>query len=180
LGGASDKVATISQHRIARKKMMLPEKKSCKSCPKKTHTPTRNYGVWGGLLLALLPKCPFCVMAYSGTLMLCSKDSIAVTEYTNISATTIVFTSFFCLLALVGIFFNKRGIRTNYALLLAIVGSCLVMTGVLYDGGWTLYYGGVALLFAAVWLNGSLWYFINKAKAFFHTHFFHSSQKQSA
>lgn len=149
--------------------MQATAKNNCQPCAKKHAAPKKNYGVWIGLLLAILPKCPFCVMAYSGTLMLCSKDAVIVSTHTNTSGITIIFTSIFCLLSVVGIYFNKRGIRTRYALGMAIAGACMIMTSVLLSGGLMLYYCGVAFIFAGVWLNGSMLYFVNKAKHFFST-----------
>lgn len=147
--------------------MQVIEKKNCQPCAKKNAPPKKNYGVWAGLLLAVLPKCPFCIMAYSGTLMLCSKDAVTVSTHTNTSVITTILTSLFCLLSIFGIYFNKRGVRTLYALTMAMAGACMVMTSVLLYGGLGLYYGGVVFIFAGVWLNGSLLYFVHKAKHFF-------------
>jgi hypothetical protein len=161
--------------------MPANEKKNCRSCHNKTTSHHRkHYGIWSGLLLALLPKCPFCVMAYSSTLVLCSKDSVAVSTHTNSSVVTAIITSFFCLLAVAGIYFNKRGTRTRVALWMSMAGTSMVMTGVLFFGGWVLYYSGVVILFAAVWLNGSLLYFINKGKAFFSFVGFYKPVKHTA
>jgi hypothetical protein len=139
-------------------------KNTCQTCGKNNRVSKRNFGLLGGLLLALLPKCPFCIMAYSGTIMLCGKDSVSASDYTSTSATTIALTSFFCLLTLLSIYFNKRGTRTGYALLISIFGTGLVISSTLFYGGWSLYYTGVSVIFAGVWLNGSLLYFISKAK----------------
>jgi hypothetical protein len=142
-------------------------KNNCQPCAKNHPSPKKNYGVWAGLLLAVLPKCPFCIMAYSGTLMLCSRDAVTVSAHTYTSVTTTILTSLFCLLSIIGIYFNKRGTRTRYALSMAIAGACMVMTSVLLSGGLGLYYIGVVLIFAGVWLNGSMLYFVNKAKHLF-------------
>jgi hypothetical protein len=142
-------------------------KKNCESCSKKQASPKKNYGVWVGLLLAVLPKCPFCIMAYSGTIMLCGKDAVTITTHTNTSLVTTLLTSVFCLLSIIGIYLNNRGARTKYALFTAIAGTIMVLTSVLWYGGLELYYSGVALIFAGVWLNGSLLYFVNKANQFF-------------
>lgn len=159
--------------------MKAIEKNNCTTCRKKDRISQKSYGLLGGLLLALLPKCPFCVMAYSGTLMLCGKNTVSESHYTATSAATIIITSFFCLLTLLSIYFNKRGTRTRYALFISTFGTCLVISSTLFYGGWGLYYTGVAVIFAGVWLNGSLLYFINKAKQIFGTTAYYKSQKPS-
>lgn len=159
--------------------MKAIEKNTCLTCGKNNRVSKRNFGLVGGLLLALLPKCPFCIMAYSGTLMLCGKNSASISEYTYTSTATILLTSFFCLVTLLSIYFNKRGTRTRYALLISLFGTCLVIISTLFYGGWSLYYTGVAVIFAGVWLNGSLLYFINRAKQVFGAAPYYKSRKAS-
>jgi hypothetical protein len=159
--------------------MKAIEKNNCTTCRKKDRISKKSYSLLGGLLLALLPKCPFCIMAYSGTLMLCGKDTVSESHYTSTSTATIVLTSFFCLLTLLSIYFNKRGNRTHYALLISTIGTCFVISSTLFYGGWSLYYTGVAVIFTGVWLNGSLLYFVNKAKRAFGTEQYYKSQKSS-
>ncbi len=155
------------------------EKSTCKSC-KKANTPSkRNLGLWGGLILAILPKCPFCVLAYTGTLALCSKDSLQVLDHTFSSAATIVFTSFFSLITLLSIYLNKRGNRTRFALMISAAGTIMVLCSAAFYGGIALYYAGVAIIFAGAWLNGSLLYFINKAKQAFSSSIFYQATKRS-
>jgi hypothetical protein len=159
--------------------MKATEKNNCNACRKKNRVSKKSYSLLGGLLLALLPKCPFCIMAYSGTLMLCGKDTVSELHYTSTSAATVFLTSFFCLLTLLSIYFNKRGSRTRYALFISIIGASFVISSTLFYGGWSLYYTGVAVIFTGVWLNGSLFYFINKAKQIFGTAQYYKSPKSS-
>jgi hypothetical protein len=155
----------------------IAQKTNCKSC-KKTNAPAkRNLGLWAGLMLAILPKCPFCVMAYTGTLALCSKDSVQVLDHTFSSAATIVFTSFFCLLIVGSIYLNKRGNRTRFALMISLAGSAMVVCSAAFYGGMALYYTGVATIFAGAWFNGSLLYFIKKAKQVFTSAALYKSSK---
>jgi hypothetical protein len=155
------------------------QKNNCKSCKKANTPPIRNLGLWAGLILAILPKCPFCVMAYTGTLALCSKDSLQVLDHTFSSATTLVFTSFFSLITLLSIYLNKRGTRTHFALMISMAGTAMVLCSAAFFGGMALYYAGVVVIFAGAWLNGSLLYFINKAKQAFSSSVFYQSAKQS-
>jgi hypothetical protein len=138
-------------------------KDDCKPCKKEKKVSERKKqaGILSTFLLIVLPKCPFCVMAYSGTLILCGKTGI-VPEVTPSSSTTIFVTLFFCLLVLLSIFFNYRDARTRWALLLAAAGSAMIMYSVAAGGGLPLYYSGVTLVFIGVWLNASLLYVISK------------------
>lgn len=118
-------------------------------------------------------------MAYTGTLALCSKDSLQVLDHTFSSATTLVFTSFFSLITLLSIYLNKRGTRTHFALMISMAGTAMVICSAAFFGGMALYYAGVVVIFAGAWLNGSLLYFINKAKQAFSSSVFYQSAKQS-
>ena len=120
-------------------------------------------GFLTGIFLILLPKCPFCLMAYSSTLMLCEKGS-EMNSGSSASATTIILTLFFCLIALLSILFNYRGKRTIYAIGLAISGCVLILISVAVGGGLPLYYSGIVLLFTGVWLNASLLSLVQKIR----------------
>lgn len=144
---------------------MSIEKKYCGSC-KKEPLPgkKKNYHFFAGILLAILPKCPFCVMAYSGTVFLCGKDKLIENSYHHTSLLSISLTAFFCSLIIVGLLLNFRGIRTKYALALAGFGIMMMMYPMMSSGGQQLYYSGVTIVFIAVWLNGSLLSILRKLK----------------
>lgn len=112
------------------------------------------------LLLALLPKCPFCMLAYSSTIVLCTKTH---TENVN-SPMTILFTAFFCGLILLSIILNNRGLRTYYSFLISIFGISLMFYSVIIDGGQILYYLGLFIMFCGIWANGSLMWLLNRLK----------------
>ncbi len=138
-------------------------KDDCKPCKKKkiVSNGKKPIGLLTTIFLVLLPKCPFCLMAFSSTVILCGKAG-GISESTHSSATTILVTSFFCFLVLISILLNYRDARTKYALLFAATGCLLVMYSVCMGGGLPLYYSGVVLLFTGVWLNASLLYVIRK------------------
>lgn len=135
----------------------------CRPCKKKKTVAQRKkqLGWLTTILLVILPKCPFCVMAFSGTLILCGKAG-GVSESASSSSTSIFITSFFCLLVLLSIFFNYRDARTKYALLLAAAGSAMIMYSVSIGGGHPLYYTGVVFVFIGVWMNASLLFIISR------------------
>jgi len=135
----------------------------CKPCKRRNAVAAgKNHaGLLTTIFLVLLPKCPFCLVAYSSTVILCGKAGGA-SELTHSSSTTILITAFFCITALLGITFNYRDKRTRYSLIVAGAGCFLIMYSVCAGGGLPLYYTGVILVFIGVWLNGSLLYIVKK------------------
>jgi hypothetical protein len=135
----------------------------CKPCKKRNTVShgKKHAGLLTTILLILLPKCPFCLMAYSSTLILCGKAG-GVSELTHSSSTTIFITAFFCFTVLLSIILNYRDARTRYSFLLAAAGCFLIMYSVSVGGGLPFYYSGVILVFVGVWLNASLLYVIRK------------------
>lgn len=137
----------------------------CRKCSRLPVIQEKNkFGLAGGLLLAVLPKCPFCIMAFTSTAVLCGKDTLIESQSTHNSSTTIYLAAFFCLLIIAGILFNFRGIRTIYALTLSFPGVLMIMYSVIRNGGHDLYYSGLFIVFMAVWLNGSLISILKKIK----------------
>lgn len=139
---------------------------NCKPCKRKQLTAgtKKNAGLFTGILLALLPKCPFCFVAFSSTMMLCGEGGTLASQRTFTSSATILFTVLFCLVALICIILNYRDARTKYAVALAVLGTTFIVLSVTVIGGLPLYYSGVAFVFIAVWLNASLLYLLHKVK----------------
>jgi hypothetical protein len=141
----------------------VADNNDCKSC-RKSKKPMQRPAWLMGFLLVILPKCPFCVLAYSSTIMLCGKDSVTSKTSLHYSETTIFFTIGLCLVTIASIAFNQRDQRTMYAIGLALAGSIMATLSAIYGGGEILYYSGVLLIFTGVWLNGSLLYVINRIR----------------
>lgn len=108
-----------------------------------------------GLLIAILPKCPFCILAYSSALTLCNGSNF----YMHQSGWTSWISIFLAAFTLAMVLINYRGRRTLAAAGLILLGSALITRAELYTGQLQLYYGGVALLFAGIWANGSFLFF---------------------
>jgi hypothetical protein len=146
------------------KRLQMPLfKKNCSGC-KKNKKPglKRRYSFITGIFLILLPKCPFCVMAYTSTVMLCGKDTLTQNSQHHYSSLTFYITFLLCLVTIIGILFNYRDVRTKYALTIAGLGTSITLFSVLSSGGQYFYYTGVFVLFIAVWLNGSLLSFLKQ------------------
>ncbi len=138
----------------------------CHAC----HEPVQKGGVRahasliGNILLVLMPKCSFCVLAYTSTMLLCTKDETLVASSLHASPLTIGITSVLCLFILGGILLNWRGRRSWYALALVLCGMSMMMTSVARGGGEFLYYVGNALVFSGIWMNGSFLYVWHQMK----------------
>lgn len=106
------------------------------------------------LLLILIPKCPFCVMAYSGAiLMFFDVKNSAIMPY------VVHFKPVLGALVILLILFNYKGRKTLLSLLIAgLAMTFLVFATYFYNSilpDWVLY---AAFLFAA-WYNGNFNYF---------------------
>lgn len=137
---------------------------NCNSCTEVVKKPKGRLGILSFLFLVILPKCPFCIMAFTSTAMLCGEGINMEVSKTYNSNLTIFTTALLGLITIASIILNRRGRRTWYALLLSVVGlGCLLFSVVKY-GGQPLYYTGILLVFFGVWLNGSLMWFLRNAK----------------
>lgn len=131
---------------------------ACSACQQKKSTPNpvKHTGIWSLLLLGILPKCPFCIMAYTSTALMCSNGVVSQGSSTTFhSSLTIGICIFTGLLVVLGILLNWRDKRTYWSLAWALAGIAMVLYSVMKEGGTQLYYTGVALVFVGVWVNGS-------------------------
>ncbi len=139
----------------------------CKTCNTPPNDRKVNVGFISGMMLVILPKCPFCIMAYTSTAMLCGEGSLVELSKTHNSTLTIIITSLLGLITLCSIFFNKKGRKTWYAFAFALTGISMILYSVIQFGGQSLYYAGMIFVFVGVWLNGSLMWFWKSLKDVF-------------
>ena len=114
-------------------------------------------------LLAILPKCPFCIMAYSGAVTMCSGNSL----YPHAGSYMSYITTLLGVLILIGIGFNYKGRRTLIALAIALSAIALIIISQFFWLSAVSYYLGSGLLFLSIWYNGSLPYFVRRWQARF-------------
>jgi len=131
---------------------------------KKSKGKSAVFPILTGLLIAILPKCPFCIMAYSGAVSLCSGKMLFPNANTY-SGYIIVGLS---ILVLLGILLNFKGKRTWIAAGITFFGMLLLTISQFYSISESLYYIAVAFLFFGIWYNGSFHYFYRN----FFQHFF--------
>lgn len=95
-------------------------------------------------------------MAFTSTAMLCGEGAMLEVSKTYNSLFTIIITAVLGLITIISILSNRKGSKTWYALSMVTIGMLMVMYSVSKSGGLTLYYTGMLMVFAGVWLNGSL------------------------
>ncbi len=127
----------------------------CKT--KKSAHPDKVVGIWSGILLLLVPKCPFCFMAFSSVLVFCGKNGVGHTDKTFHSTSTLIITVIFCVTALLSIILYYRPVRGKYALLLAIAGIVAILFSVTTGGGTIIYYSGATLVMTGLLRNSGMW-----------------------
>lgn len=122
-------------------------------------TTTSSLGsVLPGILIALLPKCHFCLLAYSSAITLCSGTKI----YNHSPGWTSYISIGLALITLFLILVNYKGIRTLLAATLVISGCLLISYSELKTGEIVFYYWGTFCLLFGVWVNGSFYYFFRR------------------
>ena len=134
--------------------------RSCSSdgklCGKHRRISTQGKSWLSVLLIIILPKCPLCVMAYSGAMTMCSGNMI----YPNAGSESVYFLLGLSALVLLGIILNYRGRRTQMALVIALVGITNLILSQLYWYTEVSYYLSVLIIITGIWYNGSLYHFI--------------------
>jgi|GEM_PF-5238572 len=125
-----------------------------------------NVPLISNLFLIFLPKCSFCVLAYTSSILLCTRNESIVATSVHSSPLTIGLTAAFCLFILGGILLNRRGARTRYALMWAMMGIAGMLVSVTWGGGTFLYYLSNSLVFLGIWINGSFLYIWNHLRQF--------------
>ena len=141
---------------------MIKTTKSTCPCPQK-QAPSRaqkDYSVFGGIIIALLPKCPYCILAYSSAMTMCGGAKLSTQGPSWASYLLLGLTA----LTLLFILLNYKGRRTIAAALLVLVGSALILLSEFFTFDAQHYYLGSALMLIGIWVNGSFAFFLRKGK----------------
>ncbi|MEM6630334.1 MAG: hypothetical protein AAF694_11720 [Bacteroidota bacterium] len=132
----------------------------CKThlCPstEKRLLPKESASMLSFLALALLPKCPFCILSFGSAIAMCGTKNAE----TGLLGWRWELTLLWSAITLALILYNYKGSRTLYALGFALVGSGFILASysyALFDQ--TFFYIGTILLFGGIWVNGSFGFF---------------------
>lgn len=132
---------------------------------KKKNTISRPYGLFSSLLLLLIPKCPFCFVAFSSALLICGDQGIEHSSRYFYSDITLILTALFTTAALLNILFNYRRGKSLYSLIVAGLGSIAIILSVTIGGGLPLYYSGTFLVLSGVLWNTGLWSLVGRVRS---------------
>lgn len=133
-------------------------KKHCHKSGSKTNKKESFIPLLGGIFIALIPKCPFCILAYGSAITLCSGATIydhspAWTNYISLVLIVITFAM---------VILNYKGLRTIIAAIMILCGSYFIVRSELYTGEIDLYYWGASILMIGIWINASFYFFYRK------------------
>jgi hypothetical protein len=131
---------------------------NCKCHTTKKIKRSSSVSLLSTFLLIILPKCPFCIMAYSSAITICGGPDMYLMSNNWVSFVPLVLALFISVMLLL----NWRGRRTFNALLVALMGFALILLThqlILSSGFYNL---GAMLLLMSIWLNGSFISILNK------------------
>ena len=119
-----------------------------------------NFSMISSVMIALIPKCPFCIMAYSSAITVCGGKSFQgySPEWTSFISISLA------IVPLILILMNYRGKRTLVAFGILLSGILLIIYSEIITGNLTTYYYGGALLIFGIWYNSSFLFFYYKIK----------------
>ena len=115
--------------------------------------------ILGTLLIAFIPKCPFCIVAYTSAISTCSTASMSE-GIQNWSWWLSLILSAITLLLVI---YNFKGTKSLIAIGMILAGSMAILLSKM-NSFWfeEIYYTGSVLLLWGVWMNGSFYYFYKK------------------
>jgi len=117
------------------------------------------YASWlPAIFIAILPKCPFCIMAYSGAMSMCSGKML----FPNADAYSGYIIIGLSLLILFSILLNHKGTKTWIASFIVLIGISLLTMSQYLTMSEPLYYLASFVLFFGIWYNGSFTFFYKK------------------
>lgn len=134
-------------------------KLACKcSSKKKLRSQSSISSISTGILIALIPKCPYCILAYSSAITMCSGAKM----YSHSPSWTSYLLLALAGLTLVFILLNYKGRRTIAAAALVAVGTLLMFASQFYTFEINHYYIGTTLILFGIWVNASFRFFFRK------------------
>lgn len=126
----------------------------CMGCDEVALPEKQRSGQWYSTVLSfvvlLLPKCPFCVVAYTSSMAICGAPSLTE-HHTDWGAWLAIGLAVLCIGSIAR---NYRGPGTRTAIVMALSGMSLLVAGLFIPNAMSWYYAGAALLFLSSFYNG--------------------------
>jgi hypothetical protein len=136
----------------------------CEGKRKCNSNASRNwYSFLPAVFIAIIPKCPFCILSYTSAITVCSSKGLGGYESNWVSWISIAFAAFTFFITL----YNYKGQRTLISCLLILTGSSLIVYSELFTGLLQYYFWGSGVLVLGVWINGSFPFFYRKLFPYF-------------
>ncbi len=149
--------------------------KHCKNCNSRWKVYTfPNSSFFSAILIILIPKCPFCIMAYSSAITICGGQDIYMTSNNWVSYIPLVLSAIVILM----IIYNNKGTRTWIAASMALISALFILLShqlMIPDAFYNV--GGVGLIVAS-WTNGNLMSFVNQVSKKFRSKGIRTEKRQ--
>ncbi len=131
------------------------------SCPETNPLKSKRpaYSLLGSLVLLLLPKCHFCLLAYSNAVVLCS-GRVLYDHQPGWSSWVSISIAIVTIVLLLWHWQNTWSIYV--AILLAIIGTILIIQSELYTGALNTYMFGAVLIMTASLLRSKFFSIFSK------------------
>lgn len=133
--------------------------RTCRCLPKgsvrEKRGPLSSFNI---LLIALIPKCPFCVLTYSSTITMCGATSME----SSFTHWALWISIGLALLTLTSVLINFKGRKTIISAALILLASSMLVYTQLVEWNNLIYYLGCSVLFLGAWINGSFLHFQKK------------------
>ena len=142
---------------------MQPTQNNCLCRNEKTRRVKQPLPLLLSFFIAILPKCPFCAFGYSCVVTMCSGAKLH--QYTP-NAYGII-PVIIAIILISSFSFNYKGRKTQIAMALAVIGTCLVSYSQFLTGSPPQYFMGTGLIFFSVFYNGSFMHFWQRITKYF-------------
>jgi len=122
---------------------------------------TRTASFLGSIIILLLPKCPFCLVAYSGTITLCGTAGVftQTKHHTDWGAYAAIFISILITVSMMLTYKLSRGYFGYLSMAAtAVCGLLFMYIGIFQAESMTCYYTGAALLVIAIFIYSDVYH----------------------
>ena len=122
---------------------------------------SRTASFLGSIIILLLPKCPFCMVAYSSTITFCGTAGVFTDtkHHTDWGAHAAIFISVLLTVSMMLTYKLSRGyFRYLSMAAMAVCGSLCMYIGIFHATSMTCYYAGAVLLMIATFIYSDVYH----------------------